>query len=228
MRVRMPWHDGARCGQVVRMPDLAEALRAALPEKVALGRDDGAALWPGEAFAAVPKRMTEFRAGRAAARHGLRLLNVSEAAIPMAANRAPVWPAEVTGSISHCAGACLAVVAKCADFRGIGLDLEPANPLPPELWQDILMPSERRQMKGLSGLMALRFFVAKEAAYKAQFAVTKRLLDFHDMEIIAQDQDFSARFAAPVPPFPQGYTIAGNWVEVAGFIAAFAAIPQGS
>jgi 4'-phosphopantetheinyl transferase EntD len=173
-------------------------------------------LWPGEAIAAVPHRLAEFAAGRAAARQALAALGLPKVAIPMGEDRAPIWPQGVVGSISHCAGACMAVVARQSDFVGIGLDLEPAQPVARDLWPSILLPEEF----AADGLGALRIFVAKEAVYKAQYLLSRQVFDFQVLNITFQDQYFTARFVLPVPPFAAGHILQGRMIEADGFYAA--------
>ncbi|GLS85408.1 hypothetical protein GCM10010873_03810 [Cypionkella aquatica] len=213
------------------MADIAERLRAVLPEGVVLA-EAGAApvLWPGEAVpGAVPARLAEFSAGRDAARRALRALGFAGAAIPMDADRSPIWPDAVTGSISHCAGACLAVMAHSRAYLGLGLDVEPLKALPPDLWPTILRPEEMLQLAALPaaqhGLQVLRIFVAKEAAYKAQYAVSRRLFDFQMLRINWQDQGFNAEFCSDVSPFDAGFQIKGDAAEDADFTAAVCWLP---
>ena len=217
MRAPMRWRGGGRCGRAMSMPELAAALRAIWPAGMALG---GAGvpepLWPGEAIAAVPRRLTEFAAGRTAARRAMAALGVPMATIPMGEDRAPIWPQGVVGSISHCAGACMAVAGRPSDFAGIGLDLEPAQPLARDLWPTILRPEE----VAADGLDALRIFVAKEAAYKAQYPLSRQLFDFQALNITFQDQYFMARFMQAVPPFSVGDVLRGRIIESSGFCAA--------
>lgn len=218
MRAPMRWRGGGRCGRAMSMPELATALRAILPAGMALGVAGAMPepLWPGEAIVAVPHRLAEFAAGRAAARQALAALGLPKVAIPMGEDRAPIWPQGVVGSISHCAGACMAVVARQSDFVGIGLDLEPAQPLARDLWPSILRPEEF----AADGLDALRIFVAKEAAYKAQYLLSRQVFDFQVLNITFQDQYFTARFVLPVPPFAAGHILQGRMIEADGFYAA--------
>lgn len=199
------------------MPELVTALRAILPAGMALGvAGVPEPLWPGEAIAAVPHRLAEFAAGRAAARQALAALGLPKAAIPMGEDRAPIWPQGVVGSISHCAGACMAVAGRQRDFAGIGLDLEPARPLVRDLWPSILRPEE----VAADGLDALRIFVAKEAAYKAQYPLSRQLFDFQALQISTQDQTFTAQFVRAVPPFASGDFLRGRLIQASGFCAA--------
>lgn len=203
------------------MPDLADALRDGLPQGVALGQGRDEPLWPGEGLTgAVPSRLAEFARGRSAARAAMRALGVEPAATPMNSDRSPQWPTGLTGSISHCAGACLAIVGLRADFAGLGLDIEPVQPLTPDLWPVILRPEE-------AGLDPLAVFVAKEAAYKAQFAVTRALFDFQMLSVRLDGAGFRAVFQHPVGRFRAGDGLQGRLVRTPGHVAAVCILPAG-
>jgi len=184
--------------------------------------DATAPLWPGEALAAaVPKRLAEFAAGRSAARRTMAQLGLPPAAVPMQADRSPLWPTTVTGSISHCAGACIAAMAHARDYAGLGLDLEPVQPLTADLWPLVLTtPALARLPQDQPGLMALRVFCAKEAAYKAQYAVTGQLFDFQTLDVEVQGQNFVARFQHAVGQFGVGACLGGVLRQAAGIQAA--------
>lgn len=215
------------------MPDIVARLRGILPNGVMLGQPSGpTALWPGEDLAgAVPARLAEFAAGRRAARQALRDLGIAPVAIPMGSDRAPIWPESATGSISHCAGACLAVMALTRDYVGLGLDIEPLHPLPADLWSTVLRPEEHDQINALppsqQGLQALRIFVAKEAAYKAQYALTRQIFDFQTLRINWQYQSFTAEFCIDILPIEKRFQIKGRSAESRNFYAAFCGLPTG-
>lgn len=203
------------------MPDLLAALRRALPQGVAVAASDGSGLWPGEEIGAVvPKRLAEFTAGREAARAAMRALGHAAAAVPVGPDRAPVWPIGLTGSITHCAGACLAVVAETRRWAGLGLDVEPLAPVPADLWPTLLAEGEAVA----DGTAALALFVAKEAAYKAQYALSRQLFDFQTLRLHWQGDGFSAVFTRPVPPFVAGAALSGQVTRSQGHFAAFVAI----
>jgi 4'-phosphopantetheinyl transferase EntD len=92
-------------------------------------------------------------------------------------------------------------VARLDKYQGaIGIDLEPATPLPGELWDAVLLPCERSQIEGFElepGVIARIFFSAKEAAFKCQYTVTRRFLEFHDISIRLEPN--LAAFAAELP-----------------------------
>ena len=214
------------------MADLAAALRKVLPRGVALGVGDAAnALWPGEDLPnAVPARRAEFAAGRSAARDAMVQLGVAAKALPIGADRAPVWPDGLTGSISHCSGACMAVVGEAVEWAGIGLDVEPDQPLDPSLWDTILRTEERAfllENQGVTanpGRQALKIFVAKEAVYKAQYSITKTLFGFDAIHIELNGNRFLARFIDEIGPFYTGFELTGQFVCAGNIVAGLVVI----
>ncbi len=147
-------------------------------------------LLPTEAVAmarAVPQRLAEFTAGRAAARLAMQRLGLPPLAVPAAPDRSPVWPAGLTGSISHAGGICAAVLTRDLSHR-IGLDIEDPAPLEPDLWPLVLTSAELTALNTLPpadrGSMAKRVFGIKEAAYKAQFALTGAVIGFQALEVL--------------------------------------------
>ena len=215
------------------MPDIANRLRAILPSGVRLAEPaQPLALWPGEdPPGTVPARLAEFTAGRSAARQALRDLGLAPAAIPMGPDRAPLWPEAATGSISHCAGACLAVMGLARDYRGLAVDIEPLHALPADLWPTILRPEEQHEISTLppaqQGLQVLRIFVAKEAAYKAQYPITRQIFDFQTLRIVWKYQNFTAEFCTDIPPIEKHFQITGCCAESRHFFAALCAVPIG-
>lgn len=212
-------------------PDLAALERAArdlLPEGCAVASADPRQihpLWPGEAPAgAVPARLAEFSAGRAAARAALQALGLKPAPIPAGPDRAPLWPEGVHGTITHSRSACLAALRR--GTGGIGLDLEPLRPLPAEIWDTVLLPEERREVEQAAdpGLAALLVFSAKEAAYKAQFAFSRQLFGFETLTVRIAGAAFTARFRFSAYPFRPGDEIQGGWAQLEGHILTAAAL----
>lgn len=146
---------------------------------------------------AAPKRVHEFAGGRACARAGLRQLGYGVVALPIGADRAPVWPAGTTGSITHTDGYCAAVVARCAQIRALGLDAEPAGSVRPDVWRRICTPDELEGLRAQSDQDALRsatlIFSAKEAFYKCQHTLTGQWLNFADISIDIEAKFFTVR-----------------------------------
>ena len=194
---------------------LEAAVAALLPPGIAVAvRDPALPVDQGEVFAseaaemarAVPKRRAEFFAGRAAAHQAMRALGHLPTPVAMGKDRAPVWPDGLSGSISHCAGACVALMAEASRYRALAVDIEPDADLPVEVIGVVCLPSERAWLAELPvldrGRMARLIFSAKETVYKLQYPITGKMLDFSDVEIVVNvdDERFDARFTAPYAP----------------------------
>ncbi|MCR8549101.1 4'-phosphopantetheinyl transferase superfamily protein [Salipiger sp. P9] len=147
---------------------------------------DPGALFPEERAAlrnALPTRVAEFAGGRRAARQAMAQLGLAPQAIPMAPDRAPVWPEGLVGSITHSAGNCLALVGRASDWHAIGADLEPDADLPADIISEIATPEELLRLAPIPpARAAARLFSAKEAAYKAQYPLTQSLFGFDAMQ----------------------------------------------
>lgn len=179
---------------------------------------------------ALPARRAEFAAGRAAARRALATLGLAPAAIPMAADRSPVWPPGVAGSITHADGIALAVVARTSAHAALGLDAEPDEALPEDAAGEILLPEERDRCAAAPdpGRAARLVFAAKEAAYKAQHPLSGRLLDFAALAVDWGPGDrLDARFRTAAPPFAPGDRLIGRFALGAGLVLAGFAISRG-
>lgn len=207
---------------------LISALRAVLPPGVALGSADPAApengLWPGESAAmarAIPARRREFAAGRRAARDAMQALDLPPTAILPGPDRAPIWPDGITGSISHGGGTCLALVARRGAITSLGIDLEPAEPLPPDLVETVCTGPEHDAIKD-HDLLGRVIFCAKEAAYKAQYPLSREILEFHDLQTMIDlaGGQFEARFTRTCPPFQAGAQMVGRIVIARDLVAA--------
>jgi enterobactin synthetase component D len=194
------------CGEPLTAP---QALRERLSERlgpdvgvVCTGVDgDPQALYPEEFEAirnAVPRRQREFAAGRQAARQAMAQIGWPPAAIPSAADRSPLWPEGLAGSISHTGQACVAVVGRREHVHSIGIDLENDVPMDPALWSTICTPAEaafvNAQPAGTQGRLMTWLFSAKEAFYKWQYPRTRRLLEFQDVHVRLTPPGFPMRF----------------------------------
>jgi 4'-phosphopantetheinyl transferase EntD len=136
---------------------------------------------------ASPQRVGEFAAGRSCARRALREFGIEGGSILPGADRRPLWPAGIVGSISHTAGFCAAAVADARQFGAIGIDVETIGDVIDEIWPTLFLPSERLLLAALApperAIAATLMFSAKEAFYKAQFALVGERLDFHDVRV---------------------------------------------
>ncbi|MCC5969953.1 MAG: 4'-phosphopantetheinyl transferase superfamily protein [Pararhodobacter sp.] len=178
---------------------------------------------------AAPARQREFLAGRMAARRAQQALGRAPQPVLMGADRAPVWPAGLRGSISHAGRACVAVVTDDPAIAAMGVDIEDDAPLPKDIHDTVLLPEEQHWIGQQTSpdLLARLFFSAKECAYKAQYPLTRQLFGF-DVITIRPDllaRSFEAQFMQAVPPFASGALLAGRFSIDEGLIITAVTIP---
>ncbi|HEX2853971.1 MAG TPA: 4'-phosphopantetheinyl transferase superfamily protein [Opitutaceae bacterium] len=147
---------------------------------------------------ASPGRRREFAAGRAAAKRALARLGIYCPGIPAGRDRAPQWPPNVVGSISHAHGVAIAVVSRSAEVLGLGIDVERTGAVSGEVVPLLLTGSEQQWLrvqatKGAEA-WATMLFSAKEAFFKFQYPATKAWIDFRDVEVsIRSETEFDIR-----------------------------------
>lgn len=133
------------------------------------------------------KRQNEFLAGRHCARRALMRLSVHDFPLLAGEDRVPIWPGGIVGSISHADGYCGVALAREEEVQSVGLDIECICEVGAECWKMICTDAELRWLTSLPLTEqqdnAAIIFSAKECFYKCQYAMTKRWLDFHDVEI---------------------------------------------
>ncbi|WP_238419139.1 4'-phosphopantetheinyl transferase [Gordonia sp. 'Campus'] len=134
---------------------------------------------------AVEKRRREFTTVRHCARQALGELGHDPVPILKGDKGAPVWPAGIVGSLTHCDGYRAATVAYAMAVRSLGIDAEPHDSLPDGVLEHTSLPAEREVLATRSGDLHWDrlLFCAKEATYKAWFPVAKRWLGFEDAHI---------------------------------------------
>lgn len=168
-----------------RLEDLDEAERACVAQAVA-------------------KRQQEFAAGRRLA-HELGV----PGPLLVGATREPLWPAGIVGSITHCETLAAVAIARCPGL--LGIDVEPAGPLPEGLRELVLTDAERT----FGPVEAMIVFSAKEAVYKAIHARVRRFVDFSEVVV---ELDGRGCFRASVPFLPER-SLSGRYAVDGGYIA---------
>ena len=153
-------------------------------------------------------------------------LGFNPVAMPPGQDRQPVWPKGIVGSITHTDNHCAAAVGRLSSGIGsVGIDLEPDNSLPTDILGLVCRPEERlwlqEQPIGRRGLLAKVIFSAKECAYKAQYPLSRDMLEFHDFRIrLDCDADrFEAEFMRECTPFIAGQRLQGQLRIANGGIA---------
>jgi 4'-phosphopantetheinyl transferase EntD len=132
----------------------------------------------------VEKRRIEFTHGRHCTHRAMQLLGMPVVAIPKGADRAPVWPNGIIGSISHSGDAAAAVITQSSELAAIGLDLESAEALSAEIAAMVCRPDEQISD---AGDRAKLLFCIKEAVYKCIYPRIGCYVDFQEMEVLLNE-----------------------------------------
>ncbi len=175
-------------------------------------------------------RQREFAAGRLLARKALAALGAATSVIPRGRGGQPLWPKGFTGSITHGGGIGLAVASGIGAVRGIGVDVEPAEPLEPSLWSTVCSTREierlRRTPHDRAGMVVARLFSAKEAGFKSQFPTTGLFIEFDaaTVEFEPECEVFEIRIPTEAQALLSGRTIRGAITETAGLIVTVAVV----
>jgi len=178
-----------------------------------------------------PKRKTEYLAGRLCARQAQHEL-IGEAQTPARGDDGrPLWAQGLCGSIAHSHGRALAVVARQAQFRGLGVDLEPcltyerALRLAPSL----LTEPEQSRLSALTSGEAQAFCVSlsfslKESLFKALYPLCLTRFYFQDAEVVDyQNGSARLRLLRDLPGFAKGTLCHGHYLEQQGFLLTLVA-----
>ena len=119
---------------------------------------------------AAPNRQKEFAAGRLLARALSEQLGLPPAPLRRAEDRAPLWPDDRAGSLSHCDTLCAAAVGKRSAVQSVGVDVETIGRVEEKLWPTLFTEKEADYFSSLApaavALETTLFFSAKESFSK--------------------------------------------------------------
>lgn len=171
---------------------------------------------------AVDKRKREHATGRALAKIALARFGHAAFELLNGPDRAPIWPDEIAGSISHCNTRAVVAVGLRERVGTIGVDIEHRERLEPRLYDTVFLPEEIAFLERLEeprrGRLALALFSAKEALYKAQYPRSAKYMGFHELRVeLASDDGDEARgtlrctFQNDVGPFAKGTAVHGRF-----------------
>ena len=147
-----------------------------------------------------PRRRAHFAAGRACAHAALNAIDRDVEVLLRNVDGAPLWPIGVTGSISHCPDAAVAIAADSEHWAALGIDVETDRALPEDAAEYVLAVPERERLALLPGGMArwaLPAFAAKECVHKCVHPLGGAFLEFEEVAIHFEfdtDADQAARF----------------------------------
>ncbi|MFI8345215.1 4'-phosphopantetheinyl transferase [Streptomyces sp. NPDC085639] len=193
-----------------------------------------APLFPAEAALMVgrrERRRRQFATARACARRALADLGRQPVALLPGPGGAPQWPSGVVGSITHCEGYRAAVAAPRAVVAALGIDAEPAGPLPRGVLALITSPAERAHLADLAAAdgsvpWERVLFSAKEAAYKAWYPATGIWLGFRDAALVLSPAGtFTATLHPPAGAASVDPVYGGRWLAGRGLVVTAVARP---
>jgi 4'-phosphopantetheinyl transferase EntD len=176
---------------------------------------------------AVEPRRREYAAVRSCARACLGRLGYRPVPILPGLGGAPVWPAGVLGSMTHCSGYAAAAVGPLPRISAVGIDAEPDAPLPDGVLELVATPAERDRLTATrpesDGPNWDRLlFSAKEAVYKAWFPLVGDWLDHQEAEIRFQPQErtFTAQLSRDglIIDRRQIHRLHGRWIRKRGIL----------
>lgn len=121
-------------------------------------------------------------AARIVARQLLAQLGHPGVALPKGLSGEPIWPAGIAGSLAHDDQVAVAAVGMQHHVGAVGIDIEPAAFLPPDMLELIATPLELRRIAD-DPLRGKLLFAAKEAVYKAVYPLDRVFLEFRDIEV---------------------------------------------
>lgn len=133
-------------------------------------------------------------------------------------NGEPVWPAGLTGSITHTGNFISAAAARTAAARAIGLDAEQI--IAPERAArvaSIVMRDDERSVGGETITPAVRLtllFSIKEAVFKCLYPLVMERFYYSALRVTSLDfgtGQFDARLTVPLPGFPSGHPLTGRF-----------------
>lgn len=136
------------------------------------------------------RRVHQSRCARLLALELLSEQGIEAAAIGKGPGGEPIWPPGSLGSLSHTGHFAAAAVSRPADCAGLGIDIEPADPLPGETGTLILRAEEQDWVRavGADEPAADRLvFCAKECVHKAIHPRDQTWLEFSEVRIRFDD-----------------------------------------
>jgi 4'-phosphopantetheinyl transferase EntD len=109
-------------------------------------------------------------------------MGLNGVAVLRASSGAPVWPSGITGSLAHDDEMAVAAVAPVSHIASLGIDVEPAHPLPDDIFALVATGADRADPvnRHLAGRI---LFSAKEAVYKAVYPLDREVLGYEDIVV---------------------------------------------
>lgn len=183
---------------------------------------------------AVPKRLSEFLAGRMLAQAALEKLHRPRASIAIGEQGAPLWPSGVSGSISHSHGKCACLVIAGSDML-VGLDVEKIadGAALDAILKEALSPEERARVLQQTTLdaatLATLIFSAKETIFKTFHPVVRQFFGFEAARFngVCDETCLSFSIVQSLHPcIPENKEIVIQFEIVDGFVRTWAILDR--
>ena len=172
----------------------------------ALAQDLVPALVPPALQRASASRQLGHLGGRLCAEAAMAAASGRRIGIGIGESGAPLWPADVVGSISHTRGGAWACVGLRPAWSMVGIDSEwLADADAVRSIVELCCTAEERRRwfpRAPDPLLATLLFSAKESVYKAIHPLVRRFVEFDEVELVALDAGRSALRLRPVPGGP--------------------------
>ena len=170
---------------------------------------------------AIASRQREFSTGRVLARRLMQEAGHSVSALLRDEDRVPTWPSEIVGSITHCDSLCVVAVGRRDTHAGVGLDVEPDEPVSAGVERVVCRPEEGAWLDEASddqdrARRVRLIFSVKEATYKAFYPELRTFWSFQDVRVEVDER--AERFVAHLPEGPSLREIDGRVLRRRGWI----------
>lgn len=178
---------------------------------------------PKQILKSVAKRQAEFLAGRFCAHQALKRLNADVGEVLISENRAPVWPSDVVGSITHCDDLALCCAMPLGSYKRVGIDAEKQISIETiEQVSSVTVTEDERQiLKALPIKYNKAFtvaFSAKESLFKALYSEVNRYFEFLDARVaevnVAQNSFVLVLTTKLTEQLPAGTEICGHFTFI--------------
>jgi len=142
---------------------------------------------------AVRKRRAEFLASRYCLQQAMRTFGIEQFVLDNDASRAPLWPADIRGSLSHTQSWTGALLTRRSDLLpGIDGERIMSEERARDIAHLIVSPAEtllmaQRDLPFASALTAV--FSMKESLYKAIWPRLRQFMDFSAAEVVDWDKE---------------------------------------
>jgi 4'-phosphopantetheinyl transferase EntD len=170
---------------------MIDDLKARCPKGLSVGSriiqsNDAGLLLPEEKATLLTKdarRLNASGAARFISRQLLAERGVTNFPVERARSGEPIWPKNIVGSLAHDDELAVAAIGCDSDYLGLGIDVEPATPLPNDI-KSLVRISEDIDGDDYDTILVDRvLFCAKEAVYKAVYPLDRLILNYDDIRV---------------------------------------------